>query len=119
MELVNYQSYFLRSIHKEDLIELVVVSCEEEIPDAAISMTNELIINVETFIDELMKEMITSAVKDFPVKCYLPCPQCKVFHFAIEKIMQTNSNFCAITYQYVDIRKYYELFTSNKYHEPH
>ena len=114
MELGNYQSYFLRPIHKEDLIELVVVSREEEIPAAAISMTNELIVNVEKFIDELMKEIMTSAVMDFPVKCYLPCPQCKVFHFAIEKIMQTDSVLCATTCQYVDMRKYFELFTSSK-----
>ena len=73
MELGNHQSYLLRPVHKQDLIELVVLSNpkiphEEEI--AAISITNELISDVKTFIDELMKEIMTSVVKKFPVKCY-------------------------------------------------
>ena len=81
MELGNHQSYLLRPVHKEDLIELVVVS-NPKIPHEerkkAFNITNELIIDVKVSTDELMKGIMTSAVKKFPVKFYLPCPQCEV-----------------------------------------
>ena len=117
MELGNHQSYLLRPVHKQDLIELVVLSNpkiphEEEI--AAISITNELISDVKTFIDELMKEIMTSAVKKFPVKCYFPCPQCNGFHVAVEKVIQTSSVFCTTANQYVDMPEYHKLLASSK-----
>ena len=62
----------------------------------AFNIINELITDVKTSIaiDELMKEIMTSAVKKFPVKCYLPCTQCEVLHVTVEKVMQTDSVFC-------------------------
>ena len=117
MELGNHQSYLLRPVHKEDLIELVVISnpkIPHEEEKAAISITNELIIDVKTFIDELMKEVMTSAVKEFPVKCYLPCPECEVLHVTLEKVTQTSSVFCPTTSQYADMEKYHKLLTSSK-----
>ena len=117
MELGNHQSYRLRPVHKEDLIELVVISNPEmshKEEKAAISITNELISDVKTSIDELMKEVMTSAVKEFPVKCYLPCPRCEVLHVTLEKATQTSSVFCPTTSQYADMKKYHKLLTSSK-----
>ena len=117
MELGNYQSYLLRPVHKEDLIELVVVSnpkIPHEEKKEALSITNKLIIDVKAFIDQLMKEIMTSAVKKFPVKCYLPCSQCEVLHVTMEKVMQTDSVFCPTTSQYVDMPEYHKLLTSSK-----
>ena len=117
MELGNYQSYLLRPVHKEDLIELVILSnpkIPHEEKKEAFNITNELIIDVKTSIDELMKEIMTSAVKKFPVKCYLRCPQCEVLHVTLEKVMQTDSVFCPTTNQYVDMPEYHKLLMSSK-----
>ena len=115
MELGNYHSYLLRPVHKDNLIELTLASdhaLSHEIELATLS--NELIFNVKTFIDDLTQEIMTSAVKEFPVKCYLPCPrQCGVLHVTMEKVAQKISIFCPKTGHYIDMTKYHKMLTSS------
>ena len=117
MELGNHQLYQLRLVHKEDLIELVIasnptMSQQEEV--AAISISHQLITDVKTFIDDLMQEIMTSAVKEFPVICYLPCPQCDALHVTMEKIVQTDTAFCPTTGKFIAMTKYHKMLTSSK-----
>ena len=115
MELGNYHSYLLRAIHKDNLIELTLasdhaLSHEKELA----TLSNELIFNVKTFIDDLMQEIMTSAVKEFPVTCFLPCPhQCGVLHVTMEKVAQKSSVFCQKTGDYSDMTKYHKMLTSS------
>ena len=114
MELGNH-SYLLRPVHKDDLIELTVVcnralSNQEELA----TLSNELIFNVKAFIDDLMLEIMTSAAKEFPVTCYLPCPsQCGVLHTTMEAVVQKSSVFCPNTGHYTDMTEYHKMFTTS------
>jgi len=115
MELGNYQSYLLRPIHKEDQIELTIVSNpampgEEEM--IAFSNVNELIVGVKAFIDDLMQETMTSVVKEFPITCYLPCPKCAVLHVKMEKVMQTSSVFCTKINSFVEMTIHHTMLTT-------
>ena len=85
-------SYLLRPVHEDDQIELTIVSdCE------LVALSNELIFNVKAFIDDLMLEIMTSSVKEFPVTCYLPCPcQCGVLHTTMEAVIQKSSVFSQV-----------------------
>ena len=117
MELGNYQSYLLRPIHEKDLIELVIVSkptISETEKIAAIWNTKELIIDVKMFIDDLMQEIMTSAVKEFPITCYLPCPECDELHVPMEKVVQTSSVYCPATGHFTEMIKYHKMLTSSK-----
>ena len=115
MELGNYQTYLLRPIHNDDLIELTIVSNpamphEEEM--VAFSNANELIVSVKAFIDDLMQETMTSAVKEFPITCYLPCPKCTMLHVTMEKVMQTSSDFCPTINSFVEMTRYHKMLTT-------
>ena len=115
MELGNRHSYLLRGVHEDDLIELTIVSdralsSENELP----TLSNELIFNVKTYIDDLMLEIMTSAVQEFPVTCYLPCPcQCGVLHVTVEKVSEKSSVLCPNTCQYTDMTEYHKMLTSS------
>ena len=115
MELGNYHSYLLRPVHEDDLIELTIVSDHAMSHEKELAtLSNELIFNVKTFIDDLMKETMTSAVKEFPVTCYLPCQrQCGVLHVTMEKVAQKSSVFCPNTCHYTDMTKYHKMLTSS------
>jgi len=117
MELGNHQLYLLRPVHKEDLIELVIASnptMSQQEKVAAISISNQLITDVKAFIDDLMQEIMTSAVKEFPVICYLPCPQCDALHVTMEKIVQTDTDFCPTTGNVIAMTKYHKMLTFGK-----
>ena len=119
MELGNHQWYLLRPVHKEDLIELVIASnptMSQREKVAAISISNQLITDVKAFIDDLMQEIMTSAVKEFPVTCYLPCPLCDALHITMEKIVHsaTGTVFCPTTGNFTAMTKYHEMLTFGK-----
>ena len=115
MELGNFHFYLLRPVHEDNLIELTIVSdCTSTHEKELVTLSNELIFDVKTFIDDLMQEIMTSAVKEFPVKCYLPCPrQCSVLHVTMEKVVEKSSDFCPNTGQRIDMTKYHKMLTSS------
>ena len=117
MKLGNHQSYQLRPIHNSDVIELTIVfnpmmPHEEEI--TALTNTNQLITVVKTFIDDLMEESMTATFKQYPVKCYLPCPACSEIHVDVEKIKQNNSDFCPTSNKFIDMIRYHKMLTCSK-----
>ena len=114
MELGNH-SYLLRPVHEDDLIELTIV-CNRALsnPKELATLSNELIFNMKVFIDDLMLEIMTSAVKEFPVTCYLPCPrQCGVLHTTMEAVIQKSSVFCPNTCDYTDMTEYHKMLTTS------
>ena len=115
MELGVHHSFLLRSVQEDNLIELTVASGRSLSHEKELAaLSNELIFDVKTFIDDLMLEIMTSAIKEFPVTCYLPCPcQCGVLHTTVETVIQKSTVFCTKTGQYADMTKYHKMLTSS------
>ena len=114
MELGNCNSYLLRSVQKDNLIELTIVSGHTLSNEREMSaLSKKLIFTVKGFIEELMQETMTSAVEEFPVECYFPC-QCNVLHITVEKIVQTSSAYCQRVGQNVDMTKYHKMLISGQ-----
>jgi len=87
---------------------------EEEM--TAFSNTNELIIAMKMFIDDLMQEsmMATFEHVEYRVQCYLPCPECSGVHVELEEIKQTGSDFCTTFNKSIDMTRYHQLLTCSK-----
>ena len=86
---------------------------EEEM--IALVNTNELIIVVKMFIDDLMKESMRATFEHYPVECYLPCPACSEVHIELEEIKRSSSDFCPTTNKFIDMTRYHNMLTRSKF----
>jgi len=108
LELGKYQTYEIRPNYKLDSIQLTIIpdpsmppKCEAE----SYKESNELISAVKEFIDDLMKEHMAATFEQFPVECFIPCPDCTELHIKLQRFSNTGSAFCPTQRSYCDASK--------------
>ena len=115
LKLGKLLTYKLRVIDQQYIIELTMIpklQLSQAQKSEALANIKMLVSLVNRFIDDLMKEQMTATFEVNPVKCCLPCPQCSNPEcIEMEVVKEENEVPCVTTGDYVDMTKYYKLFT--------
>ena len=115
LELGKLQAYEVRPNYKLNSIELTII------PDPIMSSADEaesykeskeLIKAVKEFIDDLMKEHMAATYEKFPVKCFIPCPDCSELHIRLERFINTGSAYCFTQRSHCKLPRYREMLSS-------
>ena len=118
LELGKYQTYEVRPNDKLDSIELKIIpdpSMPSQYEVESYKESNELINAVKEFIDNLMEEHMTATFKEFPVKCFIPCPKCSELHIWLKRFSNTGSAYCPTMRTYCespDLSRYHKMLST-------
>ena len=105
LELGKYQTYEVQPNYKLDSIELTIIpdpSMPSPDEENSYKESNDLIKAVKHFIDDLMKEHMAVTFREFPVECFIPCPDCSELHIKLERFTITGSAYCPVKRTYCD-----------------
>ena len=115
LELGDHQSYQLKPLHEEDVIELSVAR-EPDLSAEEISQANSDFVNLVTTVHEFIKESVdqnmTTAFKEFSIDCYIPCEECGKLHIKYEKAIKSKKALCKAKNTYCDILPYHKVLST-------
>ena len=118
LELGEHQTYQLWPNYKLDSIELTIIpspSMPSAVKVESYKESNLLINAVKEFIDDLMKEHMAATFEEFPVECFIPCPNCNELHIKLEKITNADNAFCRTTNSYCEspvLSRYHKMLST-------
>ena len=118
LELGEHQTYQLQPNYKLDSIELTIIpspSMPLEYEVESYKESNELINAVKEFIDDLMKEHMAVTFKEFPVECFIPCPDCNELHIRLKRFAITGNAFCHNKNSYCEspvVSRYHKMLST-------
>jgi len=114
LELGANQTYVVKPIHEDEVIELSVFRYTATADDPeANADTIELVYILERFINDALEQHMKAFYK-FYINSYIPCSQCNQLHIKFEKAKTSSVVPCTTTVPHTkcDITQYHNLFSS-------
>ena len=115
MRLGKHLTYQMKSVYKKDVIELAIIPKPNLTPQqkaSAYPLCKELIAAVMNFIKVLTRQHTPATCDEYPVRAYVPCPQCsddQQLHITVEDAAESNLVYCPTETDFVDITPYHEM----------